>query len=214
MKLLFLGDSITEGTGASCLENCYVSLVGEMLGCEAVNYGIGGTRIGRQIFVNKWTRWNYDFRLRTEIMPTTADKVFVFGGTNDYGHGILHLGSPEVSAEDTFCGQLRMLIDLLNEKYGKEKLVFILPLHRFCEEGVCCKGEKGDEPGASLGEYVEAMRIILGEYGIEYIDLYENGFAKPLTDLGDEYTTDGLHPNDKGHRFIAEKICEYLKSKG
>ena len=25
------------------------------------------------------------------------------------------------------------------------------------------------------------------------------------------YTADGVHPNDNGHKFIAEKICEYIK---
>ena len=27
------------------------------------------------------------------------------------------------------------------------------------------------------------------------------------------YFIDGLHPNDKGHDFIARKICEYLKTR-
>ena len=48
MKLAFLGDSITEGVGASSLETNYVSQVGKMLGCEVLNYGIGGTRIARK----------------------------------------------------------------------------------------------------------------------------------------------------------------------
>ncbi|MBO7345757.1 MAG: hypothetical protein J6U92_07470 [Clostridia bacterium] len=27
-----------------------------------------------------------------------------------------------------------------------------------------------------------------------------------------EYFVDGLHPNDKGHSLIAEKICEFIKN--
>ena len=84
MKILFLGDSITEGVGASACENNYVSCVGEMLNCEVVNYGVGGTRIGRQTSLkNGYPVWNYDFRLRAQIMEEKADRVFVFGGTND-----------------------------------------------------------------------------------------------------------------------------------
>lgn len=79
MKLLFLGDSITEGVGASRSENNYVNLVGNTLNCEAINYGVSGTRIGRQTFVHCSAMWNYDFRLRVQIMPEKADKVFVFG---------------------------------------------------------------------------------------------------------------------------------------
>ena len=214
MRLLFLGDSITQGVGASCEAKNYVSLVREMLGCEALNYGVSGTRIGRQTQLDGRTHlFAYDFRLRAEIMEEEADLVFVFGGTNDFGHGRLHLGSPEEREGRTFCTELRLLIDLLIAKYGKEKLCFLLPLRRFSEEGVACKGESGKEVGATLAEYVTAMREILGEYGIESIDLYENGFPKPLVSTGDEYTKDGLHPNDNGYVFLANIICDYVREK-
>ena len=213
MKILFLGDSITEGAGASAPENNYVNKVGQKLNCEVVNYGVGGTRIGRQKAVNGKTIWNYDFRLRLEIMQDEADRVFVFGGTNDFGHGALHLGEVESRGEDTFCGSFRLLIDALCEKYCKEKLCFIIPMHRFEETAQKCKGENGDELGAALPEYVDAMRKILSEYEIEFIDLYENGIPKPLVKTGDGYTVDGLHPNDKGHELIADIICEYVGNK-
>ena len=211
MKILFLGDSITQGVGASCEANNYVNLVGKMLHCQTRNYGVSGTRIGRQTHVNVSSLWNYDFRLRTQIMEEDADVVFVFGGTNDYGHGRLVLGSPRKRVQGTFCNELRLLIEDLCEKYGKEKLCFALPTRRFDEDGVCCKGENGDEKGESLSEYVSAMRQIFGEYEISYIDLYENGIPKPITNTGDAYTVDGVHPNDNGYALIAEKICEHLK---
>ena len=210
MKLLFLGDSITEGVGASCPQNNYVNTVKRTLDCTTVNYGVGGTRIARQTYINYSTLWNYDFRLRAQIMEPNADMVFVFGGTNDYGHGNLVLGNTEEKSPNTFCGELKLLIEFLCQKYGKEKLCFILPLRRFNEDGVACKGEN-NEMGAPLVEYVNAMRRIISEYEIDIIDLYENGFEKPLINTGDDYTADGVHPNDNGHKFIAEKICEYIK---
>ena len=210
MKILFLGDSITEGAGASAPENNYVSRVGQKLNCEVVNYGVGGTRIGRQKTVNVKTIWNYDFRLRLEIMEDEADKVFVFGGTNDFGHGALHIGDASGKVENTFTYELRLLIDELISKYGKEKLCFLLPLRRFDETAQKCKGEAGDELGVSLSEYVEVMRKILREYEIEFIDLYVNGIPKPEVKTGDEYTVDGLHPNDKGHELIADIVCNYI----
>lgn len=48
---------------------------------------------------------------------------------------------------------------------------------------------------------------------IDTIDLYENGIPKPLVSTGDEYTVDGVHPNDKGYALIANRICEYIKNK-
>ena len=211
MRILFLGDSITQGVGASCEANNYVNLVKETLKCEVVNYGVSGTRIGRQAYVHCTTMWNYDFRLRVQIMEKQADKVFVFGGTNDYGHGRLLLGNVNERVSNTFCDELHLLINSLIEKYEKEKLCFILPLRRFDEEPIRCKGKDGNELGASLVEYVNAMRYILNEYSIDVLDLYNNGIPKPLVNTGDGYTVDGVHPNDNGYALIAKKICEYIK---
>ena len=95
MKLLFLGDSITQGAGASSIEKRYTNLVAARLGCEMINYGIGGTRIARQKETSANTVWDIDFRTRLPLMENECDRVFVFGGTNDYGHGSLHLGSTD-----------------------------------------------------------------------------------------------------------------------
>ena len=214
MKLLFLGDSITEGVGASSMENNYVSQVGKSLNCEVVNYGVSGTRIGRQTFIYESSLWNYDFRLRAEIMTEDADRVFVFGGTNDYGHGRLALGEVGERIPHTFCYELRLLIEALCGKYGAAKLCFMLPTRRFDEDGACCKGENGDEKGAPLAAYVDAIRRITAEYQIDVIDLYEDGIPKSAVNTGDEYTVDGLHPNDRGYRLIADKVCEYVRKKG
>ncbi len=213
MRILFLGDSITEGVGASAPEKNYVSLVGEKTGHEVINYGISGTRIARQKRVSASTKWDFDFRLRLTIMPSEADRVFIFGGTNDFGHGNLHLGRVGERDENSFAGGLYLLIDALIEKYGKEKLCFLLPLRRFDEEPKACKGENADECGASLEEYVNVMRKILSDYAIDYIDLYSDGFAKPLVNTGDEFTVDGLHPNDNGYEFLAGVVCDYLLRK-
>ena len=214
MKILFLGDSITQGIGASEDSLNYVNRVKAALACDVINYGVSGTRIARQTYMFFSPMSNYDFRLRAQIMEEEADLVFVFGGTNDYGHGICHLGDIESRSENTFVGNLRLLIEYLSEKYGKEKLCFLLPLRRADEEPVACKGVTNSELGASLKEYVDAMRKVLTEYGIDTIDLYKNGIPKPASRAADEYTADGVHPNDKGHELVARRICEYIANRG
>ena len=104
---------------------------------------------------------------------------------------------------------MNRLIKRLTELYGKDKICFILPLRRFEEEDLYGQGNR-KKPTLNLKGYVDIIRAKCEKAGINYIDLYKNGIPKPVTDKGDEYTADGLHPNDKGHLFIAEKIKNYL----
>lgn len=207
MKINFLGDSITFGVGASVYGKCYVSLVGKMLDCEAVNYGVSGTRIAPQI---EGDLYNEYFILRAEQMGD-ADFVFVFGGTNDYGHGNAPFGTPEDTSMYTFHGSFKILADYLIGKYGREKLCYILPLQRYNQSSIYGDGRK-TEPCPTLREYVEAERAMLEERGITYLDL-DCVIPEPKTDGESEFFVDGLHPNDKGHRLIAECICSFIKEK-
>ena len=207
MKISFLGDSITQGCGATTYKNCYVALLGEKYGFEAKNYGIGGTRISRQKEKSEYEIYDRDFIGRVDGIDGDSDFVFVFGGTNDQGHGKAKFGLKTDNTPYTFCGAVNFLSDMLTEKFGKDKICFILPLKRY-------NGEEPNINGKSLGDYANAIREILQNKGVDYIDLYNGGFNEPVTDKGDEFTVDGLHPNDKGHLFIANKVAEYLKAKG
>ena len=211
MKINFLGDSITQGAGASCVATQYVSLVGEMLGCVARNYGEGGTRIAKQTVPSELAIFDRDFLMRSELMEKDADMVFVFGGTNDYGHGDAELGDIDSMDEYTFCGAVNSLIAKLSAIYGKEKLHFILPLHRYNEDNLYGEGNK-KKAGAPLSTYVALLKEILQKQGIPTLN-FEKEFPIPAVNDGtDGLTVDGLHPNDTGHRLLAEKICEYIRS--
>ena len=213
MKILFLGDSITQGAGATLEEYRYVDQVAKKCGIKALNYGLSGTRIGRQTKASDNTLLDLDFRLRLTVAERDCDFIFIFGGTNDYGHGNLHLGDVNSQSENTFSGQLKLLINDLIKYYKKEKICFILPMQRYDEDGVFCKGKNSDEQGEPLIAYVNLMRKILQENGIDFIDLYKYEQFKPTSQSGGEYMADNVHPNDKGHTLISNIICEYLNKK-
>lgn len=204
MNIAFLGDSITEGYGASGYEKCFVKLVESKLQCQVFNYGVGGTCIARSKNCPSAVPCivDWDFQQRVHNLPKAADKVFVFGGTNDYGWNS-ELGDFDSHDPYTFRGGLRNLIDSLLENYAKEKLCFILPLHRINEV----------RENKKFIDYIESMRSIVAEYGIDILDFYNDGLPAPLSEEDNRYFIDGLHPNDLGYEILADKICNYLRKK-
>ncbi len=206
MKIAFFGDSITQGSGASTTEKCYVEQVKEILGCEVINYGIGGTRIARQTNPSREHRHDIDLNLRTILLKKDVDKLFVFAGTNDYGHGDAQFGKVGDDSLFTFHGAVKSLFTTLINDFGKEKLVVILPLKR---AGIDQK--RNAVTGKSLKDYVDVIKYYVDLFGLKYMDLFNDCFDMP-PEGESEYFADGLHPNDKGHRVVAEKICEFLKT--
>ena len=206
LKINFLGDSITEGALASSQENTFVSLVGKYLNCEVRNYGIGGSRIARQKSHSADPRWDLDFVGRVDAMNPDADLVFVFGGTNDYGHGDAPMGNIEDSSVYTFYGAMNVLIDKLIEKYNKEKLVFLIPLYRENENNPYGDGT-ALTPRLPLSEYRKAMVEVLTNRKITILD-FKDEIGKPE---GNPLIQDGLHPNDEGHKKLAVLICDFIK---
>lgn len=141
-KILFLGDSITEGCGTSGGEKTFCSLIAEKHHACCMNYGIGGTRIARQSKPSAEERWDNDFCSRVSKMQRDADVIVVFGGTNDYGHGDAPIGSTKDRTPDTFYGALHTLYSSLIEKYIGTPIVVITPLHRTNEENPAATGTR------------------------------------------------------------------------
>ena len=199
LKINFLGDSITEGAAASKEENTFVCLLAKMNNAVVRNYGIGGTRIARAQYPSEDPRYDLYFASRVEAMDKDADYVFVFGGTNDYGHGSAPFGKMGDKTVDTFYGAVDYLINELLKYYKKEQLVFMPPLYRIDE--VSCNIHP-------LSDFRIAMKEVVDSYGIKYLDLKDK--IGPAKD--NPYIADGLHPNDKGHHLLAELITDYIQN--
>ena len=200
-KINFLGDSITEGAGASLYENCFVEVLKRKFSlAEARNYGIGGTRIARQRVPSAEAKFDRDFPSRVGEMEEDADMVVVFGGTNDHGHGDAPIGCESDRTPDTFIGACHRLYASLKEKFSCP-IVVLTPLHRAVESR---------EDGIELKDYVNLIKAIAPQYGLPVLDLYEKSAISTAT--LSELTGDGLHPNDRGHEILAEEIGKYLQT--
>jgi lysophospholipase L1-like esterase len=134
-----------------------------------------------------------------------VDLLTIFLGTNDYG-GNRTLGSyQDTSADQTFYGDTRRVIEaVLDHKPGIE-LVMITPPVR---------GAYPDQPvnpapnasGAYLWQYVEAIQRVAADYDVPVIDAYHDsgiGFDNLA-----ELTFDNLHPNAAGQALLADLMMD------
>lgn len=204
LKINCLGDSITEGCGASDMaEKGYVGLLKNKYGAITRNYGIGGTRLAKQKTPSLYPRHDLDFCSRFAEMDDDADLVLVFGGTNDFGHGDAEIGFFEDKTPDTFYGALHTVYRGLIEKYPCSKIVILTPLHRL--------EEKRD--GRELKNYVNIIREVAEYYSLPVLDLYASAGVNPVVPvIKDKYMPDGLHPNDAGYEILVDKIAAFIKT--
>ena len=208
-----LGDSITEGVGASCVENRYTDVFARQFGAKVNNYGLSGSRFVRQR-VNTGEPHERDFCLRMREMDESADAVVVFGCTNDFGHGDAPLGCFEDRVPDTFYGACHTLMSYLMDVYCGKPIVILSPLHRVEEDD-----PEGDGTGrkldvrAPLSRY-RAILLEVAEYsGLPVLDLYaQSGIQPRHARCREKLMPDGLHPSDEGHAIIAHKLGNFLKT--
>ena len=211
-KINFLGDSITEGHGASCVENRFTDIIAREEGIVMRNYGIGGTRFAVQKNASAEARWDLNFCSRVAEMAPDADVVVVFGGTNDFGHGDAPLGTPEDRTPETFWGACHTLLRSLIEKYPDATIVVLTPLHRCNEDNVRGDGFKAQDV-APLSTYVDIIKAVARWYSLPVLDLFAaSGLQPRVPVIQEKYVPDGLHPNDAGHVILADKIAAFLRA--
>ncbi len=210
-KICFLGDSITEGYGTSGIQNCYTELLRRQHGLAAAwNHGIGGTRITRQRRPSENPITDRDFCARVSELNVEADVVVVFGGTNDYGHGDAPFGTPEDRTADTFCGACHELFGSLKARFPTAVILVVTPIHRLRDESNQGDGRE-QAPRPALKEYVRVIRETARAYELPVLDLFGANILNPNDpEVREAYVPDGLHPNDAGHRILAQWIWKCL----
>ena len=201
-KINFLGDSITEGVGASEYARCYLEQFAAATGAICRNYGISGTRIAKRRVPYDIPEFDRYYASRVPEMDPDADIVVVFGGTNDYGHGDAPLGEMNDRTIWTYYGALHVLFTALIEKYPAAQIVVLTPLHRDDEE----------KRTPTLKPFVDATRQVAEFCSLPVLDLWANyGIQPRIPVMKNMYVPDGLHPNDAGHGILANKLRAFLE---
>lgn len=197
-KIIFFGDSITQaGVGPTG----YITVLQQMLAKDGrdkkfdlIGAGIGGNKV-------------YDLYLRLEddVLSKKPDLVFIYIGINDVWHKRSHGTGTDADKFEKFYNKL---IDKIQAAGAK---VII------CTPTVI--GEKKDfvnELDGDLNKYSEMIRAIAKAKGIELIDLrkatvdyiYKNN---PENKASGILTSDAVHMNDAGNKFLAEQFEKYVK---
>ncbi|MBQ6700400.1 MAG: SGNH/GDSL hydrolase family protein, partial [Oscillospiraceae bacterium] len=208
---VFVGDSITAGVGTTKL---YYEYLDEALDFGSVTaMGVSGSCMST---ASDYGTKNQPLITRYQNIPS-ADLIMIFMGTNDYGHET-PLGTEEDTGDGTFYGALNVIVPALVEKHTASKIVFVTSLHRY---GFGTSGILGTKftydnipngVGASLGDYVDALKTVCAENGVSVIDLFTECTLDPSdADVRTKYMPDGIHPNAAGHEVIAEIMESHIR---
>lgn len=181
----FFGDSITQGRFIKMSSPIdweapigFAGLIGEQAG--DMNYGNFGIG-GALVSGNDWKS------LLVNCSKVTGyDVVFVCGGTNDYGGNV---------SSTTFTNAYSSVVDTL--KSNNTEVVCCSPVYRTSKTGK-------NSAGLDLKDYCNLIKNVAQTKGCKYIDMYTpTNDGKFIT-----YCPDGLHPNEMGHKIMADIILE------
>lgn len=196
-KWLVIGDSITDKTSHATLN--YYDYIAENIGCNIVNNGKNGSG-----YLTSFAT-NVSLLDRISTLPTDVDLVTVFLGTNDFGAN-KPLGEFGASDTTTFYGAVNKCINDLITKYVDKKIAVFTPLRRINDI-------VNNTENLKLNDYRKAILDVCEYYSIPVLDLYKcsgisiyNPASKTLL------TTDGLHPNDIGHKKISNIIQSFINN--
>lgn len=185
-----IGDSITEEN------NGYVKLISQQLGIRYRNHGKSGELVGG--ILN-----------RLDTLPVDADFNTLFSGTNNFNASEPLGQKTDTIASGSFYGRYRGVIEALLTRYPNKPLILITPLQRAYNVDDGNIKTMTNNNGWKLSQYVAVIKELALEYGLPVIDLYSMSGLSPYNI--NNYTYDGLHPNETGHRKIATIIASEIK---
>ena len=134
LRLLMLGDSITQGWNSGLDTLGYAPRLSNALDAHSVIQGIGGAYYHRSTFDPE--------------IPFRPSLVTVAYGTNDFG---------AYSTLEAMAEEARLLLTAVKETYGKERVAVILPIPRF-DKDVAPMGSFAECRGA-LARVAEELEL-------------------------------------------------------
>lgn len=214
MRIICLGDSITEGIGDEEVKGGWVGRLAEKIATDLTspdltvhNLGIAGN-----------TSLDIKNRLYQEVLPRAAEIVVIAAGVNDTARRLWpDDGGPKLSlnfAKEIWTDIVREASRIKNCEFiflsplpvNEEKLPIV-----YMPEDDQDKGN--DIKNVDVKAYVQMQRQAVEKAGLIYFDLYE--YLENNEAVYSQYIDalpDGLHPNAKGYQLLCDLIYERLTS--
>lgn len=160
-KIIFYGDSITQGTGSEKDTQSYAWLVTRYFDAETMILGVGGANF---------------FPDTVEDNGFDADVVIIALGTNDF------LGELPLEAVQSACAEY---LDRLCMIYAGKKMFYITPLWRADDQDVTLVGTFADLRKMVAAEAAKRNMIIIDGYDMipHRSEYFDDGFLHP-NDIG------------------------------
>ena len=196
MKLFCLGDSLTFGFGASRARR-WTTLVEQETGWQVVNRGINGDTTGGMMA-----------RLGPEVLDQIGAqreqrlscRILLMGGSND-----VFFSGTDAQARANMAGMCQRLMG-----EGLEPFVGIsLPVDWENAPRQWAQVVDFQQAARHMKDYCAWLRQFCGVFGLPVVDFAQDFIGsdgQPIHNL----FLDGLHPNERGHRLMADRLKEAL----
>jgi lysophospholipase L1-like esterase len=195
-RIVFLGDSITQ---AGVDPNGYITVLKGLVAEKGLDKKY--EMIGAGISGNKVT--DLFLRLDTDVVAQKPSTVVIWIGVNDVWHKKSGTGTDPRTFEKFY----ELIIAKLQKK--KAKVILCTP---------AAIGEKSDgtnEQDADLNKYADIIRNLAQKNNCGLVDLRKLFVDYDVTNNKEDkesgiLTSDGVHLNDTGNRFVADEFFKVL----
>lgn len=201
LKIVAFGNSITATRNT--IDQVFAQrlpslLLAEGIKAEVINSGIPGSHTGSIKDHDLFKIKHGMDRFEADVLAHEPDLVIIGFGTND-----AHIDGSEPDGKSRiplkeYKRNLKFMIKEL-QSIGAD-VILIAP------NGL--RGKYPDYQNVRLAQYVEVIKKLSEKYNTGLVDnfrLFSDYYAQNTS--GEELLLDGVHPNDKGHALMADKLC-------
>lgn len=185
----FVGDSYTSGAGTDSGETSrYPALVGASLGVPVQVRGFNGSG-----YVARGPKpYDTTFPEAARQVDPEARLVVVFGSRNDAASDDVDITSRQIRTK------VAETVAEIRQRAPRAQIVLIGPPWI------------NNKPPARIEQARDAVRAAADDAGVPFVDPLEAGWFAEEDEIEDGKSRliadDHIHPNDEGHRYLAQKI--------